>query len=180
MVNHWFPRISYRVSQFWAALQTTQLQASDLEPAKAVLSNHQLALFKQLQPSEQAHALHTLRTLKEQGETHPDLLTAALLHDVGKIKHPLHLWERVIIVLAKQLFPGRIKAWGRANPRGWWRPFVIAYQHPQWGADLAGEAGTSPLAIHLIREHQNETITETADVMTNHLLQTLQAADNQN
>ena len=180
MVNHWFPHILYRVSQFWEALRTTQLEARDLEPAKAVLSSHQLALFQRMQPSEQAHALKTLQTLMVQGETHPDLLTAALLHDVGKVRHPLRLWERVIIVLAKQLFPGRIDTWGRGNPRGWRRPFVIAYQHPQWGADLAHEAGTSQLAVHLIREHQIELLPETPDELTNHLLRTLQAADNQN
>jgi hypothetical protein len=180
MVNHWFPRISYRVSQFWAALRTTPLETIALEPAKDVLSIQQLALFKRMQPSEQAHALQTLQALNELGETHPDLLTAALLHDVGKIKHPLRLWERVTIVLAKQLFPGRIDTWGRGNPRGWKRPFVIACQHPQWGGDLAHEAGTSLLAIHLIREHQNETLPEIPNDLTNHLLRTLQAADNQN
>jgi hypothetical protein len=180
MVNHWFPRISYRVSQFWAALRTTPLETSDLEPAKALLSNQELVLFKRMQPSEQAHALHTLQTLKDQGEIHPDLLTAALLHDVGKVRHPLHLWERVIIVLVKQFAPGRVNTWGRGSARGWRRPFVIARKHPQWGAELAGEADSSPLTIHLIREHQTKIFPEIPDDLTNHLLRILQAADNQN
>jgi hypothetical protein len=139
-----------------------------------------MALFTRLQPSEQVHGLRVMQTLQTQGENHPDLLVAALLHDVGKINYPLHLYERVVIVLAKQFFPGPIGIWGRAQPRGWKRPFVVAYEHPQWGAELAQEAGTGPLAVYLIREHQNDIPPQASNTSENHLLSTLQVADNQN
>ena len=34
--------------------------------------------------SDQRHSLNVMRTLRRQGHTEPDLLAAALLHDVGK------------------------------------------------------------------------------------------------
>jgi len=173
-------RIYYRALQFWAVLWTPQLKASDLEPARSVLSDDQMTLFNRLHSSEQSHSLRVLQTLTDQGETHPDLLTAALLHDIGKTKHPLRLWERVVIVLAKQFFPGRVDRWGCGDPKGWKRPFVVANKHPQWGAELALQAGSDPLAIYLIREHQTIFPKESPNSLKNHLLSALQAADNQN
>ena len=114
-----------------------------------------MALFLCLQPSEQAHSLWIYRRLIQQNDVDPDLLAAALLHDVGKICYPLHLWERVAIVLGKAWFLERVKGWGRAAPRGWKRPFVVAEQHPAWGAELAAQADASPLAVALIRRHQD-------------------------
>jgi hypothetical protein len=36
----------------------------------------------------------------------------------------------------------------------WQRPFIVASQHPRWGAELAIEAGVTPLTANLIRRHQ--------------------------
>jgi hypothetical protein len=178
--KHFRGRVRYRSRQFWEALRTAPLTARDLEPARSVLTDQQLALFTGLQTSEQMHGLRVLQTLQDQGETHPDLLVAALLHDVGKTTHPLHLLDRVIIVLVKRTFPERIKLCGRAQPRGWKRAFAVANQHPAWGADLAQAAGASPLAVSLIREHQNDLPYPATDNLENQLLSALQGADDQN
>jgi hypothetical protein len=170
----------YRVRQFWHALHSKPLTATDLAPARSVLTEPQMALFTRLQTSEQAHSLRVLQALRNQGENHPDMLVAALLHDVGKICHPLRIWEQVVIVFGKQFFPKRMKQWGCTQASGWKRTFVVASEHPLWGAALAQEAGTSPLAIYLIREHQNDLPLEHPDSEENSLLSTLQAADHQN
>ena len=173
--------IPYRVRQFWAVLNSTQPSDRDLAPARSVLTEQQMALFTRLQSSEQTHSLRVLKTLQDQGERHPDLLTAALLHDIGKIYHPLCIWERVIIVLAKRIAPKKMQAWGAAHPRGWKRSFVVAHMHPSWGAELAREAGTTPLAVKLIQNHQEviSTLAEKSSV-SKKLLTTLQKADNLN
>jgi len=54
---------------------------------------------------DQRHSLAVLRTLLEWGETHPALLQAALLHDVGKAAAPLSPWERALLVLTEALCP---------------------------------------------------------------------------
>ena len=172
-------KMLYRSKQFFLALRSRPLTEDELAPARGVLTPQQMELFTRLQPGEQIHALRVLKTLQGQGETHPDLLTAALLHDVGKCRVPLHLWERVFIVIGKKLFPRRVQFWGQGSPRGWRRPFVVAAGHPSWGAELALGVGTSPLALQLIRQHQND-LPPAGNPLERRLLDTLKQADNQN
>ncbi len=174
-------RALYRARQFFLAWRAT-LNPHDLEQARSILSPAQMALFNRMQPGEQAHALSVYRQLVEQGETSSDLLVAALLHDVGKIIYPLHLWERVLIVLAKAAFPIQSRRWGGLpveRPRGWRRAFVVAEQHPAWGAALAAEAGSSARTVALIRQHQ-EPVTTSAEGEIVKLLIKLQAVDDRN
>ncbi|MFC1878404.1 HD domain-containing protein [Chloroflexota bacterium] len=147
-------RILYRFGQFWRALFDTPAP-DDLELAQQKLSPPLLALFLRQSASEQAHSFSILRRLCEQGDVHEDLMLAALLHDVGKSRYPLHLWQRVLIVLAKVLFPQRAKAWGVGEYEFWKKPFVVAEQHAAWGAEMAERAGASALAVNLIRRHQD-------------------------
>jgi len=114
-----------------------------------------MELFLRQQPAEQAHSLEVFFQLIEQGEDSPDLLAAALLHDAGKSRFPLRLWERAEVVIGKALFPAWVEKWGESGARGWKRPFVIAARHAQWGAEMADEAGASALTVRLIRRHQD-------------------------
>lgn len=148
-------RILYRTRQFWQALGAT-LTSEDLDLVRAVLTPPQLALFERLQPNEQAHSLRVLRSLLDQGEDHPDLLVAALLHDVGKSRFPLNIWQRVLIVLVNAVFPHFAPRLGSASGGAWRRPFILAEKHAQWGAEMAYAAGASPLAVALIKRHQEE------------------------
>jgi hypothetical protein len=176
-------RVLYRVRQFTLALRAA-VDPGDLEQARSVLTPAQLALFAGMQPSEQAHAVSMYRQLVDQGETSPDLLLAALLHDVGKSRSPIRLWERVLIVFGKAIFPAQSRRWGnssveQAGRQGWRRVFVVAEQHPAWGAALAAEAGASPRTVVLIRLHQDPPSTE-ADPEVKRLLGKLQAVDDHN
>ncbi len=175
-------RILYRTRQFWNALQAKPADR-DLEGIRQVLTPQQLALFARLPPGEQAHSIHVYCKLIERGENRPDLMTAALLHDAGKSLYPLCLWERVAIVLAKALARERVKRWGslpvgEKAMRSWRRPFVIAEQHPAWGADMAAQAGASPLTVSLIRRHhaQGESANPSLE---DYLLSILQSVDDE-
>ncbi len=154
--------------------------AASLGRARRILSPPLMALFLRMTPAEQAHALNVLDTLRRRGETHPDLLQAALLHDVGKAEAPpLRLWERTLIVLTA---PWREKAdslWAASAPRGWRRPFVIAAMHPLWGAQQAQKAGASPGVVALIRRHQEKLQSPPQDEFER-LLLALQSADDEN
>ncbi len=150
-------RALYRVRQFFAAL-VAQLRpdAIDERPAVAVLSPAELALFRRMTPGERRHSLAVLARVRAAGHDDPALLAAALLHDVGKTCARLRLWERPLPVLARALLPGMAARWAQGAPRGWRKSFVVAAQHPGWGADLAAAAGSRPATVALIRDHQRK------------------------
>jgi hypothetical protein len=128
---------------------------------------------------EQTHALRVYRAVKMSGIDSAPLLTAALLHDVGKTRVPLSPWQRAIVVAAKVLTPQKISDWGQGEPIGWRKPFVVAAHHAEWGAQMAIEGGAEELTARLIREHQtaspNGLTSEEAE-----LLSILQQADDRN
>ena len=171
-------RLRYRLEQLVRNLRS-QPSPDLLIQASKVLTQDQLLLFRSMKPADQAHSLRVLRTLQARGETDPDLLAAALLHDVGKACHPLRLWERALIVLCQTFLPGNTQHWGQGEPVGWRRPFVIAAQHPDWGAAMVAEVGASEELQRLIAAHQNEP-EPTVNSEFSKSLRALQAADNRN
>jgi hypothetical protein len=183
MVKRWL----YRVRQFHNTL-TSRPSPNDLALVRTTLTSGQFELFTKLQPSEQAHAIRVLERVLEKCQAKEiappdDLLVAALLHDVGKIRYPMRTWERVLIVLGKAMLPEYTKHWTNHSPRGWARPFVVAAYHPDWGADLAAEQGTSPRAVALILRHQDKISEQGLSQEKTHedqLLAILQAADDEN
>jgi hypothetical protein len=169
-------RSAYRARQFFLALWA-RLKPERLELARQLLTPAQFELFQRLQPSEMVHALSVCQHLRDQGYHNHDLLVAALLHDIGKARYPLHLWERVVVVLGSRFFPHQAAHWGDGPPQGWRRPFVIAARHPAWGEEMAAEVGASPLSLALIRHHQ-DTAPGELGLGERGLLSALQAVDN--
>ena len=149
-------RVWYRIEQLWQSL-TAKPTEEALEEARKLLSPKLMALFNSMQASEQAHSLRIFKQIRKKGYNQVELLVAALLHDVGKIRHPLRVWERVVIVIGRGLFQNRVKKWGQGEPDGWRRAFVVAEKHPEWGAELAKQAGALPQTVALIRHHQESS-----------------------
>lgn len=169
-------RVLYRASQFWHIL-TKAPAPDDLEQARLFLPAAQYELFLSMPVDEQAHALKVFQRLRTVGETHPDLLRAALLHDVGKSRFPMRSWERALVVLGKAILPEQVIKWSQTLAEGWRRPFVVAEMHPAWGAELARSAGASDLEIALIRRHQ-DTLPGEDGSQEDELIRRLQDADN--
>jgi hypothetical protein len=175
-------RILYRTRQLWLSI-LVEPAPDELEIAYRYLNPKQREIFEKMQPGEQAHSLQVLRMLIAQGEEHPDLYKAALLHDVGKSRFPLKWWERVLIVLVKAVRPECVQRWGGEETglaSFWRRAFVVAEHHPAWGAEIAAQAGVSPLGVSLIRKHQQDPVELAGDTLEDRLLLKLQAADDHN
>lgn len=164
----------HRVAQF---LRAAFARPADAE--QALVEQHLPPLlrpaFARLSRAEQAHAVATLRTLLRQGHADPDLLAAALVHDLGKSRAPLRLLERVLIVLAQSFLPRQAAGWGQGEARGWRRPFVVAARHAAWGEALVLEAGGSARLAEIVRRHHEPL--PAASTPVDLLLQALKAAD---
>jgi len=172
-----FSRLTYRSRQFWNALLSPARRVPD-DALLSHLNSAQFILFRRMQPAEQVHAYALFKRLQSAGSTHPDLLVAALLHDVGKILIPLSIFDRVVIVLGRRLFPKAAPRWAEGTPHGLRLPFVVAGHHAEWGADLASQAGATPLAVELIRLH-HDGAAPGPESPAGTLLAALQAADDE-
>ncbi len=174
--------ILYRAQQFWRTV-FLKTDPQQLAEAHLRLTSAQWALFSQMQPADQAHAMRMLHRLLEQGENQPDLLVAALLHDVGKLRYGLNPFERAIVVLAQLILPRYSRRWSAMPATGWealpgWhKAFIVAEHHAKWGADLAHQVGVSPLAEALIGLHDQPFRGDTLGT-ENRLLNALRVADN--
>lgn len=156
-------------------------QPVELELASRYLSVEMLTLFQQMRRSEQLHSLNVLRDVLDDGSDTPrELAIAALLHDVGKSRYPLQVWQKTLAVLVRGAAPGLFHRWSRGNPLNLWqRPFVVYVQHPAWSADMLRHLNAPDAALWLVEHHQ-----EDAGQWETHLcyplLCRLQAADDAN
>lgn len=153
----------------WSRPVDDTLAASYLSPAL-------LALYRQMSRSDRQHHLRVLRHLLADGHTEPALLVAALLHDVGKTRARFGVFDRILATVVKKIAPQYFAEWGKGEPRGWRRPFVISAQHPAWGAEMLVAAGAEPLAVALTRLHQDD-LSQLHELPLKTLLGYLQAAD---
>jgi hypothetical protein len=168
----------YRFRQGLRALGAW-LHPADDGLAEQHLSPALFALFRQMRRSERQHSLRVLNDLIASGHDHPDLLAAALLHDVAKTCTPFSLPEKVIVVLVKAASPALYQRWGTGSSQGWRRPFAVSVQHPAWGAAMVAEAGGTPLTAELIRRHADQ-LDGPPQTEADRLLLALQAVDGRN
>lgn len=167
--------IRYRVGQFVRALTATVSQ-DESEDAMRILTLEAQALFHRQTIQDQRHAVTVYHGLRQAGHINPQLLAAALLHDVGKAATRIPSWQQAVIVLLERFAPRLLARLSRGElVQRWRRPFVVHARHPQVGARWAQEAGCSPLTVALIRRHQERLATSQAE--EDQLLAALQAAD---
>jgi putative nucleotidyltransferase with HDIG domain len=168
---------TYRVRQFIRAA-STWLRPVDIGGISNYLPPAALELFQVMPRYDRQHGLSVFRTLREGGHVEPELLAAALLHDVGKTVHQpgaSRLGHRVAGVLLRALWPDLLERIGQDRSANWRRPFFVQKHHAAIGAELAREAGCSRKTVELIGHHKDPPV-QTDDP----LLAALQAADSVN
>ena len=171
--------VVYRLQQGIRALFAFS-QPVDWALAGRYLSPRLLDLFRQMNRDEQLHSLAVLRDVLAQGDTPNDLAVAALLHDVGKSRYPIGVWQKTLAVMIRTLLPNAYFHWSKGSPLNLWqRPFVVYEQHPQWSAELLRTAGASEAVCWLAAHHAIKDV-GTASATQLEWLKRLQQADDQN
>jgi hypothetical protein len=167
----------YRVRQFVRAAGAW-VRPKDTDAARRYLPSPALDLFQTMPRYDRQHALNVFRSLQQRGHGEPDLLAAALLHDMGKTAYPaggVRLWHRVAVVLMRTFWPGLLERIGQDRPGSWRQPFFVQQHHAAIGAELARQAGCSPRTAELIHHHEDPT-----GLADDPWLAALQAADGAN
>lgn len=142
-------RALYRSRQLLSALRP-RLRPDERAEARALLGEALFPLFRSMSPRDQRHCLDVFRALRARGCRDAHLLTAALLHDVGKGRlagPPVRLWHRVAFVLLAALAPRLLDRWRGGG-------LATLRRHAQRGAELAARAGAPPAVVELIRRHE--------------------------
>ena len=134
------------------------------------------ALYAGMPRADRAHCLRTLARLSTEERQHPDLVVAAILHDVGKSGAGVHLWDRVLAVLAGRLAPRWLERVSRREGALWSGLRRIG-RHAEEGARQLAAAGASPLTVCLVRWHHGVPGGLDLPEAELRLLQALQRAD---
>lgn len=137
-----------RLRQFREAGQLPR--EADYAIARAHLPTPLFALFAAQSPRDIVHSAGTARWLIERGHDDTDLITAALLHDIGKGAQRRS--DRVAYVVAGQLRVARIlaKPGSRLEVK---RAIARSLTHGETSASRLAEAGASERAVNLTRLH---------------------------
>jgi hypothetical protein len=144
-------RVLYRCRQFIRSL-CPRVDPALREEAFRLLREPERRLFTSMTVRDQQHCLEVYRRLRDEGYDDPDLLTAALLHDVGKGR--IALWHRVAFVLlegAPWLLDRLVRP---GDDAGWRAALYRCRHHARLGAELARAAGCSERVVALIGERQ--------------------------
>ena len=173
-------RAAYRIRQFWHAINAGYLTQSASKEVSAFLNSAKLDLFYSQSSIIQQHSYRVMNLLRVSGHDDPDLLAAALLHDVGKTRMPVKWWERPFVVLVQSLMPALSATLASGPPESWRRPFVVQSKHADWGAEMAEGAMSSAITVILIRRHQDPAEREVGMEREDRLLRMLQWADGSN
>lgn len=162
--------VIYRLGQVRQQLGfVAPLSPTEQQEVAAHLPASALLLFASMTPADQRHSLRVCRGVQARGLHDPDILSAALLHDVGKAEGRVPFWTRPVIVLSKRLAPRllpRLTCYPVEDQRlpGWRRALSYAWWHAEVGADLAAEAGLNVRVAHYIRLHHRPDSPELAQL----------------
>lgn len=119
----------------------------------------QRAAFAKLPAHDRGHLIRVTRKLVDRGETSPDLIVAALLHDIGKVdgRYHVRLIDRTLNVLLARCSPSLL-AWmaSRDHPVPLCRGLMLAVHHPEIGSERARFLGCTARTIWLIKNHDNQ------------------------
>jgi hypothetical protein len=151
-----------RVRQFLAAVRA-RVNDDEMAILEQYLAPSQRDLFREMSPIDQRHCLDVFNNLLRQGYSDPDLLRAALLHDVGK--RGIRLWHRVAGVLLEAFWPVLLERLAVNRPQSWLYGFYIYQHHADLSAKLAECVGCSPSVVGLIRGHHIPSENEQAKAL---------------
>ncbi|MBI5158022.1 MAG: hypothetical protein HZA58_08440 [Acidimicrobiia bacterium] len=136
-----FRSLPHLVRRFFGSLRARRPRPRDQIDIAAILHGEAARLFAAQRPMDQHHALRTARQVEIAAPHRPDLVRAALLHDVGKAHSDLGVVGRSLASLCAL---ARIPTRGR---------FAAYLDHGRLGAADLAAAGESGIEVAFAAHH---------------------------
>ena len=122
--------------------------------------------FRQLRTSDQQHLIAVAESLSR-NDAGDDLVTAGLLHDIGKAAPgiTIRLTDRVAKVLLENLAPIAIAHISRQRAPRYGNALWVLARHAQTGSELAAQAGYDQRVQWLIANHERSEPVNDPDLL---------------
>ena len=166
--------VLYRVKQFiWGF--TSFFKNIDYEYVNEFLNEDEIKIFNKLKHNDKHHCIRVCKDsikMKEDFNIDVDkykLGKAALLHDVGKSKMPLSIFEKSVVVLLDKATSGKIKKYDKI------KQIDIYYNHPKNGLEVLKNFKYDKELLEVVRYHHNNN-----NISDNKLLNIIRESDDKN
>jgi putative nucleotidyltransferase with HDIG domain len=133
--------LRHLAARFFDVLRSRALTPDEQARVDGWLREDERSLFWGQQAADQRHAYEAARSCLAEQPDRPDLVRAALLHDVGKRHARLGVVGRVtasLLRLARMPAPGRLGAY---------------LDHGRLGAEELAAGGAEPIVVRFARHH---------------------------
>jgi hypothetical protein len=145
-------RSLYRSRQFFRSVGAS-IDEDERAQVARFLNDGQQRLFFSMTARDQRHSVDVLHALLDQGQTNADLLSAALLHDVGK--GHVRLWHRVAYVLIRAASPRLLRKLASGGSSSWRGALAAIVDHAERGASMVSATGVSDDVVLMVRRHES-------------------------
>ena len=148
---------AHLVRRFFGSLRPGGPPSRDAQWVRSVLSGDEYALWQRMSGPDRRHSAQVARAVQRalHDDAPPEVLAAALLHDVGKIHSRLRTFGRVVATLTiKTAGRDEVASWTQVG--GLHRRIALYQNHPDIGGDDLELAGSHPLTTAWTREHHRD------------------------
>lgn len=160
-----------RVKQFFS-YAIAKIDINDKMYIEKHLNDDEIALFNKLSIHEQKHSVNVARDVESECKINlvdsNDLVKIALLHDIGKIKVPVSIIDKSIVVILDKITKSRIKELKNI------KKIYIHYNHGYEGYKILKKINENEEILFMVKNHHNK------DLNNNKELNILKKCDDRN
>ncbi|MHB1988578.1 MAG: hypothetical protein ACYCSF_11445 [Acidimicrobiales bacterium] len=159
VMNDGFGSWDHLARRFFGALSPAGPVPADERWAVSYLAEGELALWLRMSGADRRHAVAVARevvSILGADRARSEVVTAALLHDVGKVESAFGVFARVwITLLGLTAGRSRVLLWAQSSDDiASWRKRVGFYlSHDRLGSELLNKAGSHDLTVRWAAEH---------------------------
>lgn len=144
-----------RVKQFFN-YAIAKIDINDKMYIEKHLNDDEIALFNKLSIHEQKHSINVARDVESECKINlvdsKNLVKTALLHDIGKIKVPVSIIDKSIVVILDKITKSRIKELKNV------KKIYIHYNHGYEGYKILKGINENEQILFMVKNHHNENL----------------------